>query len=282
MAYSDYGGRCYRNRIHVHERSDWTLSRDGTNLGTPGMYPGFSAVAKGMSVEDYYKSTESGPSGHVVLGTGPLYAVLHKNYYMTAHHDHREILYYAQDYFGDIDSDGNTDVSRMRFFGQKGPSLTLVVEQENAVTRNQCIYAKLEENDEHGYTLVEWTGWSAYGAGAGLEFEEDYDGPRNTRAYDVRMREMFWGMRKADLDKARAFLRKHDSVEAAIEAAVAAEEYSLIRDLRVNRKHIVGAREDTAQPTDSHSKPAMIRNVLDNIFGSDGDADGDGGGDAET
>ena len=52
MAYSDYGGYAYLNGIHITERSDTSIKIDST--------------------------TEI--DGHVVLGDGPIYIVLYKQY----------------------------------------------------------------------------------------------------------------------------------------------------------------------------------------------------------
>ena len=52
MAYSDYGGYAYLNGIHIAERSDTSIKIDST--------------------------TEI--DGHVVLGDGPIYIVLYKQY----------------------------------------------------------------------------------------------------------------------------------------------------------------------------------------------------------
>ena len=52
MAYSDYGGYAYLNGIHITERSDTSIKIDST--------------------------TEI--DGHVVLGDGPIYVVLYKQY----------------------------------------------------------------------------------------------------------------------------------------------------------------------------------------------------------
>ena len=52
MAYGDYGGYAYLNGIHITERSDTSIKIDST--------------------------TEI--DGHVVLGDGPIYVVLYKQY----------------------------------------------------------------------------------------------------------------------------------------------------------------------------------------------------------
>lgn len=73
MAYSDYGGYAYRNGKRVEARSDATISPEGDVFGSPGMWPGFAAYAAGGM--DGYEKRRDWPSGHAVLGDGPIYVV---------------------------------------------------------------------------------------------------------------------------------------------------------------------------------------------------------------
>jgi hypothetical protein len=83
MAYSDYGGYAYRNGKRVEDRSDATISPDGDVFGSPGIWPGFAAYAAGG--KDEYEKRREWPSGHAVLGDGPIYVVLYKQSRLTIH-----------------------------------------------------------------------------------------------------------------------------------------------------------------------------------------------------
>ena len=127
MAYSDHGGYVYRNRERVPERSDWAPDEKGVNLGAPGDYPGFVAVLeRGLSPEEYERQA-SGPRGHAVLGSGPIYVSLCKNYYVLVHHGRDEVLYHAAPWSGPR-STGDRQATCLRLGGRKGPTLTLATE----------------------------------------------------------------------------------------------------------------------------------------------------------
>ena len=294
MAYSSYGGFVYRNRTRVAERSDWSLAPNGENAGAPGVWPGFVAAAKGPEALEEYTQNPNGPSGHAVLGTGPYYVALHKNYYVTAHFGHSELFHYTVDSVPGLHDakDGSAHIAHMRLGGRsgaraEGPRLALLIEEHPDI-QNQCIYAQLRELDDEGLVEVEWTGWSAYGAGAGLEAAEEYDGPRNTRAFDARMRELFWKPRfESAAEEARKYLDAHGTVEAAIDAVKAdiqahkaavkadPENYELrhgyhadwvLEELRVGGRQLAGLPDEPVEG-DGTSKPDTFRRAAAMVFG---------------
>ena len=89
MAYSSYGGMAYRNGVRVIERSDFVMGADG-GKGYPGTYPGYAAIAEGMSPEEWMKKLNEHAIGHAVLGEFPLMLVLYKetNAYLFLSPDH--------------------------------------------------------------------------------------------------------------------------------------------------------------------------------------------------
>jgi hypothetical protein len=175
MAYSDYGGYAYRNGQRVAERSDATISPDGDVFGSPGMWPGFAAYAAGGKEE--YEKRREWPSGHVVLGDGPIYVVLYKQSYVSIHRgpDGLDELVLLKDMTPDAvatwtDKEGkthrwlNTDYFRNSethcAFEVDGWLLEVFFREED----NHYQYAKLTQPDGNL-----WHGWSGYGVGAGLE-----------------------------------------------------------------------------------------------------------------
>ena len=179
MAYSDYGGYAYRNGTRVEARSDCQISPDGDMYGKPGMWPGFAAMIDGGQVE--YKKRKEWPSGHAVLGDGPVYVVLYKQTTI--------MIYRGSDRLDAIDilvgyiPDGA--VKNYEYDGKKGRYIEYeafirsgkpavfgvdgcVITVHWVETDNYYQYARLEQPDG-----VVWHGWSGYGVGAGLE-ECDY------------------------------------------------------------------------------------------------------------
>lgn len=150
MAYSDYGGYAYRNWKRVEERSDATISPEGDVFGSPGMWPGFAAYAAGG--KDEYEKRKDWPSGHVVLGDGPVFLVLRKNY---------AILYRGTELQDlPIDRDDYDADEVRRAVDLDGCKVELIYTQED----NYYVYARLTQPDG-----TVWHGWSGYGVGAGLE-----------------------------------------------------------------------------------------------------------------
>ena len=151
MAYSDYGGYAYRNGERVEERSDATITPDGDTFGTPGCWPGFAMIAAGVPHDEVQKRIEW-PSGHAVLGDGPVYLVLRKTYATLYRGPEAQDLPIGRD---DYDAD---EVRRM--VELDGCKVELIYTQED----NYYVYARLTQPDGNV-----WHGWSGYGVGAGLE-----------------------------------------------------------------------------------------------------------------
>lgn len=165
MAYSDYGGYAYRNGERVVARSDATITPDGDTFGTPGMWPGIAKYAIGENAMDW-------PSGHVVLGDGPVLVVLYKQSTLRLFRGFEELDQLdclAPGYEGFIDEflDGTKYIN-----DELGDSLGLCVfnvddckiEVQWEWTDNHYQYVQLTQPDG-----VIWVGWSGYGVGAGLE-----------------------------------------------------------------------------------------------------------------
>ena len=155
MAYSDYGGYAYRNGKRVVERSDATITPEGDTYGTPGSYPGFALLAAGVSADEVRKRIDW-PSGHAVLGDGPVYLVLRKTYARLYRGPERQDL--------PIDSDDYDAEEVRRTVELDGCKIELVYTHED----NYYVYARLTQPDGNV-----WHGWSGYGVGAGLE-DADY------------------------------------------------------------------------------------------------------------
>ena len=125
MAYSDYGGYAYLNGIHITERSDTSIKIDST--------------------------TEI--DGHVVLGDGPIYIVLYKQY-VIIYSGGEQLKTFS--YPLDITDDRTIN----EFLNIDHHNISIYLTYED----NYYVYAKLEQ--PNGNT---WYGFSGYGVGAGLE-----------------------------------------------------------------------------------------------------------------
>ena len=125
MAYSDYGGYAYLNGIHITERSDTSIKIDST--------------------------TEI--DGHVVLGDGPIYIVLYKQYAIIYSGGER-----LKTFSYPLDITDDRTINEFLNIDHHDISIYLTYED------NYYVYAKLEQ--PNGNT---WYGFSGYGVGAGLE-----------------------------------------------------------------------------------------------------------------
>ena len=125
MAYSDYGGYAYLNGIHIAERSDTSIKIDST--------------------------TEI--DGHVVLGDGPIYIVLYKQYAIIYSGGER-----LKTFSYPLDITDDRTINEFLNIDHHDISIYLTYED------NYYVYAKLEQ--PNGNT---WYGFSGYGVGAGLE-----------------------------------------------------------------------------------------------------------------
>ena len=125
MTYSDYGGYAYLNGIHITERSDTSIKIDST--------------------------TEI--DGHVVLGDGPIYIVLYKQYAIIYSGGER-----LKTFSYPLDITDDRTINEFLNIDHHDISIYLTYED------NYYVYAKLEQ--PNGNT---WYGFSGYGVGAGLE-----------------------------------------------------------------------------------------------------------------
>lgn len=195
MAYSDYGGYAYRDGKRIEERSDATITPEGDTFGTPGCYPGFALAASGMPFEEVRKTIEW-PSGHVVLGDGPIYVVLYKQ---TTLHIYRGPERLEEMELMDSQPEGSIDTwtdkegkehcwIKTDFFKEAGTPCLFKIDGINIT-----VYW-LEEDNHYQYVQMEqpngiiWTGWSGYGVGAGLE---DADYGFSTSDREEKCRELF-------------------------------------------------------------------------------------------
>ena len=129
MAYGDYGGYAYLNGIRITERSDASIKIHSTIDSTTQI------------------------DGHVVLGNGPIYVVLYKQYAIIYRDSDRLKTYmYSSDIVGDQPVN--------EFLEIDGHEIQIYLTSED----NYYVYARLKQPD--GNT---WYGFSGYGVGAGLE-----------------------------------------------------------------------------------------------------------------
>lgn len=173
MAYSDYGGYGYRNGVRVEDRSDCTITPEGDTFGTPGSWPGFAMIAAGMGKAEVEKRLEW-PSGHVVLGDGPIYVVMYKQTTTLLYrgNERLEILNYAVDPIVSewtdekgvthryVDTDAYVEAFRPLIVEVDGCRLAVYYVEDD----NYYQYAELVMPSGH-----KWHGFSGYGVGAGLE-----------------------------------------------------------------------------------------------------------------
>ena len=151
MAYSDYGGYAYRNGKRVEERSDATIGPEGDLFGSPGIWPGFAAYIEGGL--DEYERRQGWPAGHAVLGDGPIYVVLRKQWATVYKlNEPLDFPINRQEYQNPVDERYEVDVD--------GWKIEVVLTYED----NFYVYTKVTQPDGNV-----WHGWSGYGVGAGLE-----------------------------------------------------------------------------------------------------------------
>lgn len=174
MAYSDYGGYAYRNGERVESRSDATISPEGDVFGSPGLWPGFAAILAGGQEE--YEKRKNWPTGHVVLGDGPIYVILYKQSCVRVYRGLEELdkvsllkgmppkAVYEWEYGGEsgrsINEDYFKETETCCVLDVDGWKLEVFFREED----NHYQYARLTQPDGNV-----WHGWSGYGVGAGLE-----------------------------------------------------------------------------------------------------------------
>ncbi|ANC87298.1 hypothetical protein [Sphingomonas sp. NIC1] len=160
MAYSDYGGYAYRNGERVEERSDAVIRPDMVNVGAAGAYPGFVALAAGQTLAQFEQVRDASLDGHVVLGDGPVFAVMYKSCHLMAYRLVDGAFVKAPELDGLSGYDLAKNDAPAVIFDLSGHKLEVLFEQ----TDNYYQYARLTHPDG-----TVWTGFSGYGVGAGLE-----------------------------------------------------------------------------------------------------------------
>ena len=212
MAYSSYGGLAYRNGELVIERSDYVMRADGRVKGSPGVHPGFAALAEGATRDEVVTMGQDCPMAHAVLGEHPLLLLLYKQTTARVFYQGRRIQSFEpteefwerarvetseaapavehHEFRPDVDDRLPAEVPRTKF--------EVVYRQGDQIG----VYARVTihdgEEERMGRTTTWrkagtiWTGWSAYGAGAGFEEDtEDYAGRTNTELHNQALRALF-------------------------------------------------------------------------------------------
>lgn len=178
MAYSDYGGYAYRNGERVVDRSDFVLTEDG-GFGTPGVYPGFAVAFSGKGTAEVKKAIAS-PTGHAVLGDGPIYVLLYKQSDVEVYlgmeqldlvsigcdlpqawvHEFKGKKYFSMPF----DFNGDMGPVLFKCHGHNIYVRWIFEALPEDKSPNFYQYCRLEQPDG-----VLWHGFSGYGVGAGLE-----------------------------------------------------------------------------------------------------------------
>lgn len=176
MAYSDYGGYAYRNGKRVEERSDATITPDGDTFGTPGQWPGFAMIRAGVDRAEVEKRIQW-PSGHAVLGDGPIYVVLYKQSYLS--------IYRGPEQLESLALVKDAPAGALKYWEKEdGKTETYLDTDYFKTTEEMCVFEvdgwrievffRIEDNHYQYAKVIQpdgnvWHGWSGYGVGAGLE-----------------------------------------------------------------------------------------------------------------
>jgi hypothetical protein len=189
MAYSDYGGKAYRNGVWIEDRSDCVILPTEELFSTPGMWPGFATLTVGTTWKQAADLTNL-PTGHAILGDGPIYLVLYKQSTVKLYRGFEEI-----DIVSLIDKETAhlctfegevfifTDMYALReepiIVSLDGHEITIWWTHED----NFYVYAQVKQPDG-----TCWQGWSGYRVGVGFnEDEEKY----SSAARDEKMKTLF-------------------------------------------------------------------------------------------
>jgi hypothetical protein len=174
MSYSDYGGFAYRNGERVLERSDCAVGRDG----------GMGERARGIT-------------GHAVLGEPPLLLVLRKQTGAYVLLNGREVASFNPgpafwNRHGKglaVERSGGTAAAIEGVPEELGKTVFEIVHHDED---GRCaVYARVTTPGAPGGDRVVWTGWSAYGAGAGLEEDDSYHrGATNSAYHERKLKEL--------------------------------------------------------------------------------------------
>lgn len=189
MAYSDYGGYAYRNGTRIEDRSDATITPDGNTFGTPGVWPGFAKYAITGSVTE----GQDWPSGHVILGDGPIYVTLYKQSDVRVHRGFTKlnvvdlVVDLLPEEFDTYESGRYLNADEFR----KNNKLCVLevddVRIEVSFIKDDNVYQYARVIQPDGTV---WHGWSGYGVGAGLEDSQEHC-PGETEACEIRMTDIW-------------------------------------------------------------------------------------------
>lgn len=162
MAYSDYGGRVYRNGERREDRCDAVLSPEGIQ-STPGSWPGWTI-----------ESARNANCYHALLGDGPIFVGMMKQSFISIRRYDvavpllsclkEQIEGGVQEWDETrLNHDAWRKAERTAEFEVDGHKIEVRWMEED----NYYVYVRLTHPD---HTV--WTGWSGYGVGAGLEDDE--------------------------------------------------------------------------------------------------------------
>lgn len=169
MAYSSYGGFAFRNGEQVISRSDCIIKPGGDVFSTPGMWPGFVSQKGAEPV---------GPSGHVVLGDGPIYLTMYKQSHVELWRGMEELQMVGYTVNASPAGFYTIEVKGEKFqrpegeyFRRRGDPLVLhvhdhIIEIHWVETDNYYVHAIMQQPDG-----VVWSGFSGYRVGAGWDDE---------------------------------------------------------------------------------------------------------------
>ena len=188
MAYSDYGGQCFRNGERFEDREDYVVTADGAGIVSTGAHAGLAAAMSGQPKAEVDRIMRS-EQCHVVIGDWPNMIGLYKQQSLYMFREGTINATLHPPYSGDVPDHTRLEVG----FPATGkfPERHLSVVWEH--TDNYYQYVRLRvylPNREHtgGDPDVVWTAFSGYGVGAGLE---DAGYGYCTRRCVDRLRELF-------------------------------------------------------------------------------------------
>lgn len=189
MAYSDYGGKAYRDGVWIEDRSDCVILPSEEILSSPGMWPGFAVLTAGATWKQVADLTNL-PTGHALLGDGPIYLVLYKQSTVKLYRGFEELDIVSLANVPEERSltfEGNIWIDTDMYSSREEPLVFVVDEHEITIwwtyEDNYYVYAQVKQPDG-----TCWQGWSGYRVGVGFnEEEETYSSSKR----DEMLRELF-------------------------------------------------------------------------------------------
>jgi len=188
MAYSDYGGKAYRDGVWREDRSDCVILPTEELFSSPGLWPGFAALLEGKTAGEAAEIAES-PAGHAILGDGPIYVVLYKQSTVQIYRGFNKlnIAFLLNLETVDLSSFEDTLFVDTDLYRNEKPLIFSVDDHEITIwwtyEDNFYVYAQVIQPDG-----TCWQGWSGYRVGVGFdESEENY----SSALRDETMQELF-------------------------------------------------------------------------------------------